>query len=177
MAGWRRLVCGCRASNAAASTNLGCAVAPARPGDLHRPLALPPGRLGDILCHRELRHVGEQLTLAYDRKLFILKRDDVAEAIAGQYVELYHYAGGRLDIRWRGHALPYTVFDKEQRVGQGEVVENKRLSAALALVKAQQELRRPPPRVWTNSEAGGYQARPRRRAVVLSAARPTAAPR
>ncbi len=43
---------------------------------------LSPDRLGDILCHRELRHVGQQLTLAYERKLFILARDDITEAIA-----------------------------------------------------------------------------------------------
>ena len=153
------------------------AVSPARPGDLHRPLDLSPGRFGDILCHRELRHVGQQLTLAYDRKLFILTRNGITEAIAGEYVEIYHYADDQLDIRWRGHSLPYSVFDKGQRVGQGNIVENKRLGAALALVKAQQEIRRPPPRLRTSSEAGGYQARPRRRAGPLSAAPPTAAPR
>lgn len=64
-----------------------------------------------------------------------------------------------------------TVFDKDQRVGQGEVVENKRLGAALALVRAQQEIRRPP-RLRTISEAGGYQARPRKRAGLLSPAPP-----
>ena len=153
------------------------AVSPARPGDLHRPLDLSPSRFGDILCHRELRHVGQQLTLAYERKLFILTRNGITEAIAGEYVEIYHYADDQLDIRWRGHSLPYSVFDKAQRVSQGEVVENKRLGAALALVKAQQEIRRPPPRLRTSSEAGGYQARPRRRAGPLSAAPPTAAPR
>ena len=152
------------------------AVSPARPGDLHRPLDLSPGRFGDILCHRELRHVGQQLTLAYERKLFILTRNDVTEAIAGAYVEIYDYADGRLDIRWRGHSLPYSVFDKGQRVSQGEIVENKRLGAALAFVKAQQDLKRPPPRVRTNSEAGGYQARPKRRAGPLSAAQPSRHP-
>ena len=156
--------------------NVRFAVSPARPGDLHRSLDLSPGRLDDILCHRELRHVGQQLTLAYERKLFILTRNGVTEAIAGEYVEVYDYADDRLDIRWRGHSLPYSVFDKAQRVGQGEVVENKRLGAALAFVKARQDLQRPPPRVRTNSEAGGYHARPRRRAGPLSAAQPSQHP-
>lgn len=153
------------------------AVVPARPGDLHRPLDLSAGRLGDILCHRELRHVGQQLTLAYDRKLLLLTRCEATEAVAGRYVEVYHYADGRLDVRWRGWSLPYTVFDKEQRVSQGEIVENKRLGAALALVRARQETRRPPPRLRTISEAGGYQARPRKRAGLLSPAPPSAPPR
>jgi hypothetical protein len=130
-------------------------------------LDLSAGRLDDILCHRELRHVGQQLTLAYDRKLVVLARCDATEAIAGEYVEVYHYADGRLDIRWRGCSLPYTIFGKDQRVGHGEIVENKWLSAALAFVTAQQDLRRPPPRVKTNSEAGGYRARPRSRRTGL----------
>ena len=75
-------------------------------------------------CKRELRHVGQQfrcvlgqqLTLAYERKLFILTRNSVSEAAAGEHVEIYDYADGQLDIRWRGHSLPYSVFDKDQRV-------------------------------------------------------------
>ena len=89
-------------------------------------------------------NAGQQLTLAYERKLFILTRNGITEAIAGECIEVYDYADDRLDIRWRGHSLPYSVFDKAQRVGQGEVVENKRLGAALAFVKARQDLQRPP---------------------------------
>jgi len=59
----------------------------------------------------------------------------------GQYVDIYALADGRFEARWRGQALPYTVFDKDQRVSQGAIVENKRLGAVLALVKAMQEER------------------------------------
>src|SRR4051812_42032348 len=49
------------------------AVAPARPRDLHRPLLnLAPDRLRAILCRRELRHLGQQLTLSFERKLIML---------------------------------------------------------------------------------------------------------
>jgi hypothetical protein len=54
------------------------------------------------------------------------------------------------------------VFDKEQRVSQAEVVENKRLGAALAFIKAQQDAPRPAPRVKSASEAGGYVRQGRR---------------
>jgi hypothetical protein len=151
------------------------AVAPARSGDLHRPLDMSPERLQDILCHHELRHVGQQLTVAYDRQLFVMPRNEVTEGLAGQYVEVHHYADGRLDLRWKGLSLPYVVFDKEQRVSQAAIVENKRLGAALAFIKSQRDDERPPPRVKTNSEAGGYRPRPPRRAGLLSPASPTAA--
>ena len=35
----------------------------ARPDNLHRRLTVSPDRLSDILCHREQRYVGQQLTL------------------------------------------------------------------------------------------------------------------
>jgi hypothetical protein len=39
--------------------------------------------------------------------------------LAGRYVETYACADGRLDVRWKGYSLPYTVFDKDQRVTHG----------------------------------------------------------
>jgi hypothetical protein len=80
----------------------------------------------------------------------------VTEAVAGQYVEIYHFADGQVDVRWKGQSLPYTAFDKEQRVSQATVVENKRLGAALAFIQAQQAVPKPPPKVKSTSEAGGY---------------------
>ena len=132
------------------------AVVPALPTDLHRRLSISASQLRDILCHRVQRHVGAQLTVSYDRKRIMLVRNEVSEGLAGQYVDIYHFADGQVDVRWKGLALPYTVFDKEQRVIQAEVVENKRLNAALAFVKARQEEPRPSPRVKSASEAGGY---------------------
>jgi hypothetical protein len=76
-------------------------------------------------------------------------------------VDSYAFADGRLEFRWRGAALPYTVFDKNQRVIHAAVVENKRLSAALARVKEMQDAL-PAPRVPTNSERIGYRRRGRK---------------
>jgi hypothetical protein len=78
------------------------------------------------------------------------------------YVETYEFPNGRLEVRWKGIALPYRMFDKNQRVTQAAIVENKRLSEALAWVKARQDELRPV-RTKTNSEAGGYVARLRGR--------------
>ena len=48
------------------------------------------------------------------------------------------------------------MFNKDQRVTHAAVVENKHLSAALALVKEWQETEPPSPRIKTNSESTGY---------------------
>jgi transposase len=132
------------------------AVAPARPNDLHRPLNVAPDRLRSILCHRERRHVGQQLTLSYERKRIMLEKTDATIGLAGQYVDTYAFADGRLEVRWNGMSLPYQVFDKDQRVSHAAIVENKRLGEVLACIKSQQELRSPP-RLKTNSESIGYQ--------------------
>ena len=112
----------------------------ARPEDLHRPLNLAASRLNDILCHREQRYVGAQLTFHYDRKQIILEQTELSEGLAGQYVELYDFSDRPLEVRWKGALLPYRIFSKDQRVSHTAIVENKRLGHALTLVKAQQDL-------------------------------------
>ncbi len=131
----------------------------ARRQNLHRKLNVAPSRLEDILCHSEQRYVTEQLTLSYDRRQIILERSEIAEGLAGKYVELYDFFD-RMEVRWKGVSLPYRVFNKDQRVTHTAIVENKRLGHALAIVEAQQE-RKVEAKVLTNSEKTGYKKRPR----------------
>lgn len=138
------------------------AVAPARPDDLHRPVSVTPDRLREILCWREQRHVGQQLTLSYERKRIMLEVTELTQGLVGQYVDTYAFADGRLELRWKGVALSYRAFDKDQRVMHADIVENKRLSAVLAQVKEMQDSQ-PPPRVKTNSEKAGYRKTGRRK--------------
>jgi hypothetical protein len=132
------------------------AVAPICPDDRHRPLNMAPERLRAILCRREQRYVGQQLTLSYDRQRLILERNQATEGLAGKYVDVHAFADGGLEVRWQGLSLPFKVFDKDQRVTHAAIVENKRLGEALAFIKRQQDLRSPP-QVKTNSERLGYQ--------------------
>ena len=131
------------------------AIIPTRSDDLHRPLNLAPDRLAEILCKREQRYVGSQLTFSFERKRIMLEETDVTRGLVGHYVETYAYADGRLDVRWKGHCLPYTVFDKEQRVTHAAITENKRLGDVLAYIKERQETL-DKPTVKTNSDKKGY---------------------
>ena len=54
-------------------------------------------------------------------------------------VEIYDFPDGRLEIRWKGLSLPYSAFDKLQRVSHAAIVENKRLGEVLAWIKEQQD--------------------------------------
>lgn len=136
------------------------AVCPARSDDLHRSMSLAPDRLREILCKREQRHVGSQLTFSYERQRIMLDENDVTRGLVGQYVETYAYADGRLDVRWKGHSLPYTVFDKDQRVTHAAITENKRLGDVLAYIKERQD-EQDKPKVKSNSDKNGYVKRAR----------------
>ena len=137
------------------------AIVPARPEDLHRPMNLAPDRLAEILCKREQRYVGAQLTFSFERQRIMLEETDVTRGLVGHYVETYAYANGRLDVRWKGHCLPYRVFDKDQRVTHAAITENKRLGDVLAYIKERQD-QRDKPDVKTNSEKLGYVKRGRK---------------
>jgi len=137
------------------------AIPPAKPEDVHRTLNIAASRLSDILCHREQRYVGAQLTFHYDRKQIILEQTELSKGLAGQYVELFDFGDKPMEVRWRGHVLPYRVFSKDQRVSHTAVVENKRLGHALAIVNTQQELKLATT-VMTNSEKTGYKKRGRK---------------
>jgi hypothetical protein len=137
------------------------AIVPARPEDLHRPLNLAPDRLTEILCKREQRYVGAQLTFSFERQRIMLQETEVTRGLVGRYVETYAYADGRLDVRWKGHSLPYRVFDKDQRVTHAAITENKRLGDVLAYIKERQD-ERDKPDVKTNSEKLGYVKRGRK---------------
>ncbi len=130
-----------------------------KPENMHRSLNVAASRLNEILCHREQRHVSEQLSMSYDRKQIILERSDVADGLGGKYLDLYHFPDGRLGVRWKGVSLPYRVFSKDQRVSHTAVIENKRLGHALSLIKAEQDVKRQS-KIQTNSDKGGYKKRP-----------------
>ena len=136
------------------------AIVPARPDDLHRTLNLAPDRLTEILCKREQRYVGSQLTFSFERKRIMLEETAVTRGLVGRYVETYAYADGRLDVRWKGHFLLYQVFDKDQRVTHAAITENKRLGDVLAYIKERQD-ERPAPDVKNNSDKSGYIKRAR----------------
>ena len=111
--------------------------APASAKDLHRKLT-PADDLDEILTWREERTVTRNLTLHYDRMMLMLDPTPLARGLPGKKVEVVNYPDGRFAIRFDETTLSFRVFDKIRTVDPGTIVENKRLGAALALVKEQQ---------------------------------------
>jgi len=139
--------------------------------DLHRPLTAADD-LNEILAWREVRTVTNNLTLQYDKMMLLLDPTPFARGLVRKKVDVVNYPDGRFAIQFEGTPLPFRVFDKIQTVAPGAIVDNKRLGAALALVKEQQAAYAPNRRRYdparqrppNNLEAPGLptKSRPRR---------------
>jgi hypothetical protein len=110
---------------------------PVNAKDLHRPLSAADD-LDEVLAWREQRTVTHNLTLHYDRMMLMLDPTPLARGLVRKKVEVVNYPDGRFAVQFEGAPLGFRVFDKIQTVQSGAIVENKRLSAVLAMVKAQQ---------------------------------------
>jgi len=114
-----------------------------------------------------------QSTLRYDRMMLLLDATPFARELAGKKVEVVNYSDGRFAVRHKGVAL----LDKIHMVAPGAIVENKRLSEALAFARKLQgsyspNRRRDPRRQRppNNLEAPGMPTKGRRSRKVLAAA-------
>jgi hypothetical protein len=162
-----------------AAHNARFAKPPRNAKDLHRRLTAADD-LDETLAWREVRTVSNNLTLHYDRMLLILEPSVFARGLARKKVDVANYPDGRFAVQFEGTPVPFRVFDKIQTVAAGAIVENKRLGAALAMVKEQQAayapnkrrhdpMRQRPP---NNLEAPGMptKGRPRRGLVAAGPA-------
>jgi len=115
----------------------------ANPKDLHRALS-EHHDVTSAMCVKETRKVTNNLDLRYEGHLVILDPAvhedgfDLYSLIHGR-VDIHDYPDGRFEVLYKGRILPYRIYNKSPRVQQSDVVSNKRLSATLALIKAQQD--------------------------------------
>lgn len=138
------------------------AMAPTRPDNLHRPLNLETDRLSEIFCLRDKRYVSKDLTIKYASKRLKLDINDVSRGLVGTYVDTYELPDGRVQVRAQGRALPYTVLNPDRRVTHAAITENKRLSAVLSYIKAEQYKAQPHLEVKPSSASTGYKKTGRR---------------
>lgn len=107
----------------------------------------------DVFAWKEERTLSNNLTVQYDKVLFMLEPNEITRPLARQRITVVDYPDGGVAIRHQGRDLPYRTFDKLQKVNQAAIVENKRLGEVLAYIAEQQQLR----------DEGRSQKAPRRR--------------
>ena len=70
--------------------------------------------------------------------MLLLDPTPLTRGLVRKKVEVVNYPDGRFAVQFEATALGFRVFDKIQTVQPGAIVDNKRLSAVLEQVKAQQ---------------------------------------
>jgi hypothetical protein len=108
--------------------------------DVHRPVRQDED-LDRIFTARQLRKVSHVLTLQYDRAIYLLADTPFNRTLIGQYIDVFDYPDGRIEIRADGITLPYVRYDRLPQVDQGAIVENKRLGHALQIANVVQQQR------------------------------------
>ena len=116
------------------------AKAPMSPRDAHREL-LPSDDLDRAFTWQVQRKVSKDLTLRYRRELHVLDDTPAARSARGKRVDVVEEASGVVTVWWRGRHLTSTAWAKDYRTHQAEIVDNKRLGAALAWAREQQLVR------------------------------------
>jgi hypothetical protein len=104
--------------------------------DVHRPMHSNE-KLDDIFTWREERCVSKQLTIQYNKEMYLIENGDLARRYIGHYIETYQFPDGHVELRVNDGttSLPYSIYDKLTQVNQGEIVDNKRLGHALDIAK------------------------------------------
>src|SRR5580693_1360112 len=110
---------------------------PQNPKNLHRPLSADDN-LADVFAWREERTISNNLTLQYDKVVFLIEPNELTRELRRKRVTVVDYPDGRLAIRYRGLDLPYTTFDRLRQVSQATIVENKHLGAVLSHIRERQ---------------------------------------
>lgn len=107
--------------------------------NLHRPLTESDAELEDIFTWQEPRKVTENLTITYDKYIYLLEPTELNHKLVGQYISFLEYPDGTVAIMNKGRKINYSVFNILAGLQQNEVVENKRLVSVLAHIQQQHE--------------------------------------
>ena len=107
--------------------------------NLHRPLTEFDAELEDIFTWQEPRKVTKNLTITYDKCIYILEPTALNHKLVGQYISFLEYPDGTVAIMHEGRKINYSAFNKLAGLQQNAVVENKRLGSVLAHIQQQHE--------------------------------------
>ena len=94
--------------------------------------------------------------LKYDRKRIKLEINDLTRGLVGKFVDIYEYGCGRIQVRANGVVLPHAILNPERKISHAAITENKRLSAVLEHIKAEQDKAPPKVKVKPVSAKNGY---------------------
>ena len=111
--------------------------APHSTHDAHRPLQANE-QLDDIFSCQEPRTLSNNLTLQYDRVIYLIEDNAETRKLRRKQVSVHDYYDGSIKIYYDKTELPYRIFDRLQKIDQAAIVNNKRLGAVLKFIQQKQ---------------------------------------
>ncbi|EMH1276864.1 hypothetical protein V6A89_003853 [Enterobacter hormaechei] len=85
--------------------------------DIHRPLDNNEN-LEPTFTWREQLKLSKNLTLQYEKKLYMLEDNEENRRSKGKYIDVWQYPDGTIELLARGSSLPFNTYD---RLGVGEL--------------------------------------------------------
>ncbi len=85
------------------------------------------------------RSLSIHLTLQCNKVLYMIEDTLDNRQLAKNKVTVFDYYDGTIKIKHNNRELTYRIFDKIQKVDQGEIVSNKRLGTVLDYIKQKQD--------------------------------------
>ena len=106
----------------------------------HQPLNKSVDQLEKIFCWQEQRTLTKNLTIQYDKIMYLIEDTVENRALRSKKVSVYDFYDGHIEIYHENRKLKFEVFyDKLGSITQGIVSDNKRLGNILEFVKNKAE--------------------------------------
>lgn len=113
--------------------------APLSTFNAHRPL-LAHEALQNIFCWKEDRTVTYNLTVQYNKRLYIIEDNIQNRKLRRKRITIHDYEDGHIELYDRARPLTFRLFyDKISVVDPGAIVSNKRLGSVLEIIRTMQE--------------------------------------
>ncbi|CAH7455989.1 transposase [Vibrio chagasii] len=109
------------------------------PKDMHRPVREEAHELYDIFSWQAVRKLSNSLTFQYNQVVYLVENTEENTKLVRENVLILEHLDGLISVRYGHRSLKFKIFDKLEKVSQGQIVDNKRLGQVLQFAKDKQE--------------------------------------
>ncbi|EPW6725803.1 ISNCY family transposase, partial [Vibrio parahaemolyticus] len=109
------------------------------PKDMHRTLREESHELYDIFSWQSVRKLSNSLTFQYNQVVYLIENSEENARLVHENVLILEHLDGHISVRYGHRSLKFKIFDKLEKVSQGQIVDNKRLGQVLQFAKDKQD--------------------------------------
>lgn len=96
--------------------------------------------LDEVLCFKREHTVSYNLTIQYDRVLYLIEDTEANRSLRRKKITLHEYPDGSISLNYNNQKLQFKkLYDRVCPIEQGRVVPSERIASTLELIKAQQK--------------------------------------